>query len=248
MSASMAPLAPPAGSIMPSSPAFGSVVGLPSLSSAQPGGMGLPSRAATMSLPRATSERLRSITMGGASRRGNAAAIGLVPKSARLPPHIGMAAGRIAEGEPDEARLARSARRGRRPRRNGCCWSPRRRPRRAGARARSPRAPRARRPRTRARRPRPPGTRRRARAPPSARPSPWPGRSSRARSTAGCARRRGTGCRRARRRRAPRPSRPPWRAWRPIARARARMRSSSRAGAKRSVMWGRARACGAASG
>jgi len=34
--ASIAPLAPPAGTIIPSSPALGSVVGLPSLSSAQP--------------------------------------------------------------------------------------------------------------------------------------------------------------------------------------------------------------------
>ena len=62
--------------------------------------MALPSRAATMSLPRATSDRLRSITSGGASRRGNAAAIGLVPKSARLPPHMGIAAGELPKASP----------------------------------------------------------------------------------------------------------------------------------------------------
>ena len=43
--------------------------------------------------PRATLLSARSITSGGASRRGKAAAIGLVPKSGRLPPGAGIEAG-----------------------------------------------------------------------------------------------------------------------------------------------------------
>src|SRR6185295_7892161 len=49
--------------------AFASVVGRPSLSIAHPSGMGLPSRAASMILPRATAESERSIMSGGAERR-----------------------------------------------------------------------------------------------------------------------------------------------------------------------------------
>ena len=79
-SASIAPLVPPIGSIEPSSPALGSVVGLPSRSSAQPSGIDLPSLAATISLPRATSDSDRSIDSGSPARRGNTAAIGFVPK------------------------------------------------------------------------------------------------------------------------------------------------------------------------
>ena len=67
-SASIAPLVPPIGSIEPSSAAFASVVGCPSLSSAQPSGIGLPSFAATITLPRAASDSERSIDSGAPSR------------------------------------------------------------------------------------------------------------------------------------------------------------------------------------
>ena len=100
MSASIAPLAPPIGSIEPARPALGSVVGWPSPSSAQPRGIALPSFAATMSLPRATSDSDRSIESGGASRRGNTAAIGLVPKSGRRPPAAAIAAGELPIASP----------------------------------------------------------------------------------------------------------------------------------------------------
>ena len=99
-SASIAPLVPPSGSIEPSRPAFGSVVGWPSPSSAQPSGIALPSLAATISLPRATSDSDRSISNGAAARRGNTAAIGLVPKSGRLPPAAAMAAGELPIASP----------------------------------------------------------------------------------------------------------------------------------------------------
>jgi hypothetical protein len=62
--------------------------------------MGSPLRAATMMRPRATAESDRSMVSGGAPRRGNAAAIGLVPKSARLPPHAGIAAGELPIARP----------------------------------------------------------------------------------------------------------------------------------------------------
>ena len=62
--------------------------------------MGLPSRAATMILPRATAESDRSIMRGAAPRRGNAAATGLVPNSARVPPQAGIAAGELPKPSP----------------------------------------------------------------------------------------------------------------------------------------------------
>jgi hypothetical protein len=53
-----------------------------------------------MTFPRATSERLRSISNGSALRRGNAAATGLVPKIGCLPPAAGIAAGELAKPRP----------------------------------------------------------------------------------------------------------------------------------------------------
>jgi hypothetical protein len=103
ISASIAPLldvAAPTGSIEPSSAALASVVGLPSASSAQPSGIGSPFLAATITLPRATSDRLRSISSGSPARRGNAAATGLVPKIGCRPPAAGMAAGELAKPRP----------------------------------------------------------------------------------------------------------------------------------------------------
>ena len=102
-SASIAPLglvAAPTGSIDPASAAWASVVGWPSASSAQPGGMASPFLAATITLPRATSLRLRSTISGSAPRRGNTAATGLVPKIGCLPPAAGMAAGELAKPSP----------------------------------------------------------------------------------------------------------------------------------------------------
>ena len=66
--------------------------------------MDLPSRAAVMMRPRATAESDMSIMRGGAPRRGNVAASGFVPKSARLPPHAGIAAGELPNARP--ARVA----------------------------------------------------------------------------------------------------------------------------------------------
>ena len=66
MSASIAPFAPPIGNRLPCSIAsFGSVVGLPWRSSAQPSGMRSPRFMAIMILPRTTVVRARSITRVG---------------------------------------------------------------------------------------------------------------------------------------------------------------------------------------
>ena len=75
-------------------------MGRPWASSAQPSGMARPSWAATISLPRATSDRLRSIINGPAARRGKMAATGLVPKIGCRPPAAGMAAGELAKPRP----------------------------------------------------------------------------------------------------------------------------------------------------
>ena len=100
MSASIAPLVPPMASMLPSRPARASAVGLPFASSAQPSGIGRPSFAAIMSLPRATSDRDMSISRGRPCARGNTAAMGLVPSSGRLPPATGMAAGEFDKARP----------------------------------------------------------------------------------------------------------------------------------------------------
>src|SRR5207247_2427249 len=65
MSASMAPFAPPMGKRLPCSMAsFGSLVGLPSRSSAQPSGMRSPLRIAIMMRPRTTVVSARSMASG----------------------------------------------------------------------------------------------------------------------------------------------------------------------------------------
>ena len=69
------------------------VVGLPSMVNAQPSGIDSPFFAATSNLPRATADKDISITRGFALATGKAAAKGLVPKMALLPPAIGIAAG-----------------------------------------------------------------------------------------------------------------------------------------------------------
>jgi hypothetical protein len=99
-SASIAPFAPPIASIEPANAALASVVGRPSWSSAQPSGIGCPALAATITLPRATSDKERSIVSGGPSRRGSAAAIGLVPNSGRFPPGAGIADGELPNARP----------------------------------------------------------------------------------------------------------------------------------------------------
>ena len=102
ISASIAPFAPPIGNRLPCSIAsFGSVVGLPSRSSAQPSGMRSPLRIAIM---------MRAAHHGGqrevdddrvaCSSRGNAAATGLVPNSGFLPPQGGIAAGELVKAKP----------------------------------------------------------------------------------------------------------------------------------------------------
>ena len=89
---------------------MGSVVGWPSRSSAQPSGIALPSFAATISLPRATSESERSIVIGGPSRRGKTAAIGLVPKIGVRPPAAGIAAGELPIAMPTMPAAATASR------------------------------------------------------------------------------------------------------------------------------------------
>ena len=98
--ANIAPLVPPTASIDPVKPFFGSVVGFPSWSRAQPNGIDSPLSAATINLPRATSDKDRSTLTGGWPVRGKIAAIGLVPKIARLPPAAGMAAGELPQAMP----------------------------------------------------------------------------------------------------------------------------------------------------
>ena len=101
MSASIAPFAPPMGKRLPCSIAsFGSVVGLPWRSSAQPSGMRSPLRIAIMMRPRTTVVSARSMTIGAAPRRGNAAATGLVPKRGFRPPQGGIAAGEFVNAKP----------------------------------------------------------------------------------------------------------------------------------------------------
>ena len=87
------------------------------------GGIGLPSFAATITLPRATSDSDRSMTSGAALARGNTAAIGLVPK--QRPPAAGRGhrRRRIAEREADHAGGADRLRGDTRPRRSDGCWS-----------------------------------------------------------------------------------------------------------------------------
>ena len=85
---------------LPVNAALASVVGLPSLSTAQPSGIGLPSLAYTMILPRVTSVSDKSTTIGSAFLRGITAAIGLVPKNARLPPHALIADGELVNAMP----------------------------------------------------------------------------------------------------------------------------------------------------
>src|SRR5688500_13685013 len=101
ISASIAPLAPPIGNRLPRSIAsLGSVVGLPSAPSAQPSGMRSPLRIAIMMRPRTTVVMARSMTSGSLPLRGNTAATGLVPNSAFLPPHAGIAAGELVKAKP----------------------------------------------------------------------------------------------------------------------------------------------------
>src|SRR3546814_17603389 len=59
-----------------------------------------PSRAATMSLPRATSDSDKSILMGSPWRRGKATAMGLVPNKAWVQPQAGIAAGELLNAQP----------------------------------------------------------------------------------------------------------------------------------------------------
>ena len=79
MSASAAPFAPPAGTIVPAIAASASVVGRPSASRAQPSGIGFPAFWAIITLPRATWESERSMSNGSPCARGAAKAIGFVP-------------------------------------------------------------------------------------------------------------------------------------------------------------------------
>jgi LacI family transcriptional regulator len=108
--ASNTPFTPPIAAMLPVNAAFASVVGLPSASNAQPAGIGLPSLAATMILPRATSVSDRSIISGGFPRRGNTAAIGLVPNSGLLPPQALIAAGEFVKPIPIRPASASGAR------------------------------------------------------------------------------------------------------------------------------------------
>ena len=63
-----------------------SVVGRPSASSAQPSGMGLPSRAAAWILPMAVTVVEMSSIIGLSSSAGTATMMGLVPSRLSVPP------------------------------------------------------------------------------------------------------------------------------------------------------------------
>jgi hypothetical protein len=99
-SASIAPFGletAPIGSIDPSRPAFGSVVG-------RPGGVERPADRDRTALLRRHHQlaardlaQLRSISSGAAARRGNKAATGLVPKIGWRPPAAGIAAGEFVK-------------------------------------------------------------------------------------------------------------------------------------------------------
>ena len=102
--ASIAPLAPPTASIDPANAALASVVGRPSRSSAQPAGIGRPSLAAIMTLPRAASDSDRSISSGSPALRGNAAAIGIGAEDRMLATGRRHRRRRIAECHADHAR------------------------------------------------------------------------------------------------------------------------------------------------
>ena len=82
----------PSAASMPLSPALGSVVGLPSASTAQSGGIGSPFCTAVTILAARHLRSDRSMTTGACPAAG-AAAIGLVPYTERLPPHGAMAFG-----------------------------------------------------------------------------------------------------------------------------------------------------------
>src|SRR5262245_15378443 len=111
INASIAPFAPPIGKRLPRSIAsLGSVVGLPSAPSAQPSGMRSPRFMAIMILPRTTVVIARSITIGCLPLRGNAAATGLVPNSAFLPPQGGIAAGELVKAKPTRPAAATGSR------------------------------------------------------------------------------------------------------------------------------------------
>ena len=111
ISASIAPFAPPIGNRLPCSIAsFGSVVGLPLRSSAQPSGIFSPLRIDIMIRPRTTVVSARSTTIGFCSCRGKTAATGLVPKSAFLPPQGGIAAGELVKANPTSPASATGSR------------------------------------------------------------------------------------------------------------------------------------------
>ena len=137
-------MASPTGTMVPCSAASGSVVGLPSASSAQPSGIGSPL------LPRrqdVAARHLRERQVDDERRpagSGQAKAIGLVPNTARAPPQGAMAAGELAKSERHQPAPPPGARPDARPRR--MMRSPDRRHRDA---LRPARAPAARRPRGR---------------------------------------------------------------------------------------------------
>src|SRR6185295_16632639 len=111
ISASIAPFAPPIGKRLPCSIAsFGSLVGLPWRSSAQPSGIFSPLRIAIMMRPRTTVVSARSITSGSPFSRGKTAAIGSVPKSGFLPPQGGIAAGELVKAKPTRPACATRSR------------------------------------------------------------------------------------------------------------------------------------------
>jgi len=68
--------------------------------------MGVPCFAATITLPRAASDNDRSMTSGASPRRGNTAAMGLVPKIGVRPPAGGMADGELPNASPTIPDLA----------------------------------------------------------------------------------------------------------------------------------------------
>ncbi|MCY1176138.1 hypothetical protein D9M73_163990 [compost metagenome] len=81
---------------MPAIAAAASVVGLPSLSTAQPGGIAWPAVAARRILPIAVALIAMSSSSGSPLAVGTAIAIGLLPTTASAPPGAGIS-GRVLD-------------------------------------------------------------------------------------------------------------------------------------------------------
>src|SRR5262249_43036877 len=104
------PLYPPEGAMVPSRPFFGSTVGRPSLSRAQPSGMSLPSSAACFTVLQATAEEDWSIRNAILpDLPGTAKDMGLVPSTGVRPPTGAILADELVKPKANRPARARVA-------------------------------------------------------------------------------------------------------------------------------------------